>query len=74
MEAAEKTKTTKSRRQIDWQSVAIYTGSRILEGGLVALGGVIVNRGIQTLMEKPKVQLSNNDDNNVVSFSKSVNR
>lgn len=73
MEATEKTKMPRNRKQIDWdwQDFAIYAGSRILEGSLFALGGVLVSKGVQTLA-KPKAQTIK-EGGNVVPFNKTVN-
>lgn len=68
----EKTKATKARRQVDWKALAIYAGSQIAQGALVAIGGVIVHRGLQSLTTKPEL-LSNNESDNVLSLKKATN-
>lgn len=73
METVEKTKTARQRKQLDWdwQDFALYAGTRVLEGSLVALGGVLVTKGIQAL-SKPKVP-NIKDSVNVIPFNKSIN-
>lgn len=73
MEATEKTKTLRTRKQIDWdwQDFAIYAGTRVLEGSLIALGGVLVNKGVQAL-SKPK-NPAIKDGVNVIPFNKAIN-
>ncbi len=68
----EKPKTTKARRQVDWKALAIYAGSQIAQGALVAIGGVIVHRGLQSLTTKSEL-LSNNEGDNVLSLKKATN-
>lgn len=73
METTEKTKTTRLRKQVewDWQDFATYAGTRVLEGSLFALGGVLVTKGVQSLT-KPKAQAFK-DGSNVVPFNKTAN-
>lgn len=68
----EKPKVTKARRNVDWKALAIYAGSQIAQGALVAIGGIVVHRGLQALSVKPE-HLSTAVDDNVLTLKKATN-
>jgi hypothetical protein len=68
----EKTKQqSRSKKQIDWKSLAIESGYFMAQGALVALGSALVNKSIQTLTSKKVMPVSSSE--NVLPIRKSVN-
>ncbi len=54
METIEKTtKSAKAKKTIDWQALAAEAGSYALQGALMTLGAVLVNKGVQSLSPSP---------------------
>lgn len=67
----EKPKSAKTRRQVDWKALAVYAGSQIAQGALVAIGGVIVHQSLQALNTKPESLTAG--ENNVLPLKKTMN-